>query len=267
MPRARTQIVVVLGLLAALAGCQKCVTVVHRVQSQRELNTILVHFDRAGIGPVEVVAHESRREKSWEIRVPQPQVELARQLLVALDLPRKAEPADAASSSLIPSPEELAQQARLRLQRRLEAALEMYDGVVRARVLIAPERRDELTQKLTQAPSASVVVRYVVQDGDGDPAPSVAERQVQQIVAGAVPALAPEQVQVSYARITLPKRTMPRVATRTDPPVPPTGNDRWREALPRYLLPIAGGLTGLAGGCAAIALLRRRPRTAVVAEG
>lgn len=263
----RTKRLAIAGLLLVLAGCEKRAVVVQRVQSQRELNTILVYFARLGLGPVEVVAHEARREKWWEIRIPEPQLETARQLLVALDLPRPREHDEAASSSLIPSPDELAQQARRRLQRKLEAALEMYDGVVRAQVLIAPARRDEMTQKLTQPPSASVVVRYVADARrDTNTAPPVQAEQVQQIVAGAVPALEPEQVQVSFAPVVLPERIGPRIATPADAAVPGGRRERVRALLRRYQLPIAGGLVALALACVAVPLAWRRPRAAVAAE-
>ena len=252
-------------VLLALAGCDKRVPVVHSVGSQRELNTILVYFDRQGIGPVEVVAHESRRGTRWEIRVPEVQVEQARQLLAALDLPRPPEADEAGSSSLIPSPEELAQQDRVRLQRRLEAALEMYAGVVRARVLIAPGHRDPLTGAVKQPPSASVVVRHVVAD-DADADVLVAPEQVQQIVAGAISGLEPEQVQVSYARVVLPVRAVAAGGPR-EAGLPDSGGvwGRLRAWVGRYQLPIAGGLVALALACLLVPIVLRRPRAATVA--
>lgn len=257
-----TRYLAVAGLLL-LAGCEKRVAVVQRVQSQRALNTILVYFARLGLGPVEVVAHEARREKWWEIRIPERQLDTARKLLVALDLPRPAAPGDAGASSLIQSPEELAQRARQRLQRQLEDALEMYDGVVRAHVLIAPERRDPMTQKLTQPPSASVVVRYVADaDAAADADPPVQPGQVQQIVAGAVSGLSPQAVQVSYARVTLPTappRPAPKTSTGGAAEAPLA---RLRAWIARYQIPILAALLMAAFACISVAIFWRRPRTA-----
>ncbi len=194
-------------LLVCMAGCDRTVPVVHRVGSQGELNTILVYFDRLGIRPVRVVAHTQRRETYWEVRVYPVHVEPARALLRLLDLPREAPAEDGGSSgSLIPSPDELEQQQRRQVQRRLETALEMYDAVVRARVLIAPPRRDALTNQVMQPASASVVIRYVARDGAGPP---VLPEQVQQLVAGAVQSLVPDRVEVSYAPVTLPPAVAP----------------------------------------------------------
>lgn len=266
--RIRTRNAWVIGswvlLLAFMAGCDRSVPVVHRVGSQGELNTILVYFDRLGIRPVRVVAHTQRRETYWEVRVDPLHVEAARALLRLLDLPREAPAEDGESSgSLIPSPDELEQRQRQQVQRRLETALEMYDAVVRARVLIAPPRRDALTNQVTQPASASVVIRYVAADGAGPP---VSPEQVQQIVSGAVQSLAPERVEVSYAPVVLPPAVAPVPQERVGPWAPV------RSVIERYRIAIGIGLLAVAAGLIARPYLpgflwARRRRGAAAAAG
>jgi type III secretion protein J len=92
--------------------------------------------------------------------------------------------------SLVPS--RLAEHARLLsgISGELEQSLEAVDGVVSARVHLASPERGPLDDEQPTKPSASVLLRH------RGPSSPLAESDVQRLVAGAVPGLAPADVSV-----------------------------------------------------------------------
>ena len=94
----------------------------------------------------------------------------------------------------------------------LERSLRSLDGVVSVRVHLAIPVQDALTPDDSPAPpSASVLLRH------RGAAPPIALIDIQRLVAGAVPGLAPAQVSVVASPVPLPTRPAERELSRFGP--------------------------------------------------
>src|SRR4051812_23051026 len=76
-------------LLLALGGCDRNVEVV-RVASEREANEILVELGRRNVTDCVKEAVTEQRKQMWSITVGPGRVQKAREILVALELPRQS---------------------------------------------------------------------------------------------------------------------------------------------------------------------------------
>jgi type III secretion protein J len=115
------------------------------------------------------------------------------------------------AGSMVPS--RLAEHARLLagISGELEQSLQSVDGVVSARVHVAAPELSPLDDQPPVKPSASVLIRH------RGAAPPLALSDVQRLVAGAVPGLAPEDVSVVSAPAPVSARPADKELRRVGP--------------------------------------------------
>lgn len=169
-PRATPYVLALFGCLL-LSGCGPSSTDLVQVDSEKEANHILtVLAAAAGESPDAAPIRgtksgvEKQRRTVWQVRVPSKDVENARRVLLAHDLPKDRHPGLAglaAGSGLIPSRTD--ERARLMdaIAGELKATIESIDGVVSARVHVVVPERDALAGpgEAPNATRASVVVQ------------------------------------------------------------------------------------------------------------
>lgn len=177
-------------LLAGLAlGCSVPVAV---NLDERDANQAVVLLEQGGVGADK--ERDPENEGRWLVSVPRGETSRAIGMLAQENLPPRASPGvleALGESGIVPS--RLAEHAKwiAGISGDLERSLRTVDGVLSARVHLAVPPK-ELLSGVSEAgsPTASVLVRH------RGPTPPVAPEEVQQLVAGAVAGLAPEQVKV-----------------------------------------------------------------------
>ena len=177
-----------LGVLLSVG----CAVPIAKDLGEQEANQALVALERAGVSASKQpdIAHEGR----WQLEVTRGDAALAVNALTDESLPATPTPGvleALGQGSLVPS--RTVEQAKWLAGTAgdLEASLRAVDGVLSARVHLAAPPRDVLSSDLgAQKPSASVLIRH------RGPTPPIAAGDVQRLVAGAVPGLAPDAVGV-----------------------------------------------------------------------
>jgi type III secretion protein J len=169
-----------------------CAVPIAKDLGEQEANQALVALERSGVSASKQpdVAHEGR----WQLEVTRGDAALAVNALTEESLPALPTPGvleALGQGSLVPS--RTVEQAKWLAGTAgdLEASLRAVDGVLSARVHLAAPPRELLSPEHgAQKPSASVLIRH------RGPTPPIAAGDVQRLVAGAVPGLAPDAVGV-----------------------------------------------------------------------
>jgi len=224
------------ALLLLLAACGG-EPVAHGL-AERQANQVAVALDGAGIRAL--VRRDEGSEAAWRVEVPAGSAAPARRLLAERALPRQEGGGFAAvlgQGGLVPTPAEERARILHALSGELARSVEAVDGVVEARVHLAPAPEDPL--RTGAAPAARAAVLVKVRAGLR-PRVEPLLAGIQALVAGAVPGLEPGQVAVILAEAA------PAAAPEADPP--------------RNPLALAGAAATAALGLTALALaLRRQP--------
>ncbi len=181
------------GPLAALGlSLVACSTPVAANLDESDANQAVALLDRAGLGPEK--ERDAEHEGRFRVRVPQAESTAAIALLAQENLPPKSSPGvleTLGQGGVVPS--RLAEHARWLsgVAGDLERSLRSLDGVLSARVHLAVPERDALRPDAPEEPAtASVLLRH------RGLAPPIAAVEIQRLVAGAVPGLRAEQVNV-----------------------------------------------------------------------
>jgi len=159
---------------------------------EADANQAVLLLERGGIGADK--DHDPEHDNRFRVSVSTPDSSTAISLLAQENLPPKASPGvleALGANGMVPS--RLAEQARWTsgTSGDLERSLRTLDGVLSARVHLAIPVRDALTAEAPpEHASASVLVRH------RGSTPPVSVSDIQRLVAGAVPGLAPENVAV-----------------------------------------------------------------------
>jgi len=222
------------ALLLSLAGCG-AEPVAHGL-AERQANQVAVALDEAGIRAS--VRKEEGSEAAWRVEVPPGAAAAARRLLAERALPRQEGAGLAAllgQGSLVPTPGEERARILHALAGELARSVEAVDGVVEARVHLAPAPDDPLRAGSPPAARAAVLVKVRAgQRGRVEPL----QAGLQALVAGAVPGLDPGQVAVVLAEAS---------------PAPPPPIDS-----PRSPLAVGGAAAAAALGLLLLAVALRR---------
>jgi len=224
------------AVLLLLAGCGG-EPVAHGL-AERQANQVAVALDQAGLRAA--VRKEEGSEAAWRVEVPSGAVSAARRLLAERALPRQEGAGFAAllgQGGLVPTPAEERARILHALSGELARSVEAVDGVVEARVHLAPAPEDPL--RGAPAPAARAAVLVKVRAGQRARVEPL-QFGIQALVAGAVPGLEPSQVAVVLAE-----------ASPAEPPPPDP---------PRS--PLAAGAAAAAAGLSLLLLataLRRHP--------
>lgn len=155
-----------LALLAA--GCDEPKELA-RADTEREANRIIVELANHGIKQANKVETKESRKVVWTIMVPPADLENARKILVANDLPRPERDGFKgllSQSGMIPTKSEERAKFIYATTEELARTFETYDGVVAARVHIVLPEKDPLRREPTTRPtaSASVLIKYLAVD-------------------------------------------------------------------------------------------------------
>lgn len=224
------------ALLLLLAACRG-EPVAHGL-AERQASQVAVALEEAGIRAA--VRRDEGSEGAWQVEVPAGSEAPARRLLAERALPREVAGGFAAilgQGALLPTPAEERARILHALSGELARSVEAVDGVVEARVHLAPAPDDPLRSGAPPAARASVLLK--VRAGLR-PRVEPMLPGVQALVAGAVPGLDAGQVAVILAEAA------PAAGAPADPPRSP--------------LALAGAAVAAALGLAAAALaLRRHP--------
>jgi len=220
------------ALLVFLAGCGG-ESVAHGL-GERQANQVAVALDEAGIRAT--VRKEEGSEAAWRVDVPSGAVAAARRLLAERALPRQEGPGFAAllgQGGLVPTPAEERARILHALSGELARSVEAVDGVVEARVHLAPAPDDPLRAGAPPVARAAVLVK--VRAGQR-PRVEPLQPGIQALVAGAVPGLDPGQVAVVLAEAS------PAIPALPDPPRSPLALGAGAASAALGLLLLAGAL-------------------------
>jgi type III secretion protein J len=199
--------------LVFAAGCTVPVAV---GLDEQDANRVTAVLGESGIAADKL--QDPDAEQKWRIEVLRDDAARAVSTLRDANLPRAKSPGlldSLGTNSLVPS--RAAEHVKLLagVSGELERTLADVQGVVSARVHLAVPPPDRLTDVTPPPPSASVLLRY---RGDRAPLP---EGDVQRLIAGAVPGLAPDRVAVVESAVVVPSapndlvRLGPFAATRS----------------------------------------------------
>ncbi|MBI5068541.1 MAG: secretion protein [Deltaproteobacteria bacterium] len=181
--------------------------------AERQANQVAVALDEAGIRAA--VRRDEASEGAWRVEVPAGATAAARRLLAERALPRQEATGFAAvlgQGGLVPTPAEERARILHALSGELARSVEAVDGVVEARVHLAPAPEDPLRTGAAPAARAALLAR--VRAGHrARVEPLVAGLQA--LVAGAVPGLEPGQVAVVIAESAPPAPPAPPPARST----------------------------------------------------
>lgn len=179
-----------LGLWLAL-GAAGCSTPVASDLPEPEANRAVVALEGHGVSAEK--ERDPEAEGRFRVTVGRDEAAAAASVLSQEAVPGRENPGilqSLGSGSMVPS--RLAEHARLLagISGELEHSLQAVDGIVSARVHLAAPERSPLDEDEPSRPSASVLLRH------RGVAPPLAVSDVQRLVAGAVPGLAPSDVSV-----------------------------------------------------------------------
>ncbi len=182
-------------LALALAGCAD-VTVLDPV-SEVDAHRAVASLERAGVAArFEALANTAQR-RQFRVSVAPSQASRAVSTLHDLGLPRREQPGfDEAwgERSLVMTRAEERARAAQATAGELSRSLEAIDGVVMARVHVAPGSDPELATDTPRRPAASVLIQHA------SATPPLDEQRVRALVASAVDGMRPEEVAVIFAQ-------------------------------------------------------------------
>jgi type III secretion protein J len=180
---------------AALGGCST--NILHGID-ERAANDSVGALERAGIGAEKLAdegANGAAGASAFTVRVSRSDGPRALDLLRALGLPRDRRHGFSETygqPSLIPTPSEERARYVDALAGELEHTLQEIDGVVSARVHLVLEEADPLAPADKPRTAARAAILLTARPGR----PPLPEADVQRLVAGSVPGLAPTSVAV-----------------------------------------------------------------------
>lgn len=162
--------------------------------AEPEARRAAVALDREGVAAR--AARDEGEGRAFQVLVDPSQVSRAVAVLAREEIPRREEPgfheAWGARSLVSTGTEERARAAQA-LGGELARSLESIDGVVDARVHVAPAAEPDLAGDAPPRPTASVLVRHA-----GERAPC-SEAQVRALVAAAIAGMRPDDVAVVFS--------------------------------------------------------------------
>jgi type III secretion protein J len=181
------------GSVLALAALSlsACTTAVASDLPETEANRAVVALEAHGVSAEK--ERDPEAEGRFRVSVGRDEAAAAAGVLAQEAVPSHDNPGvlqSLGAGSMVPS--RLAEHARLLagIGGELEQSLQSVDGVVSARVHVAAPEQNPLDDQPPAKPSASVLIRH------RGAAPPLAASEVQRLVAGAVPGLAPGDVSV-----------------------------------------------------------------------
>ena len=195
---------------AALSGCTVPIAV---GLDENDANHAVVALEKSGVAADKDRDPES--EGRWRISVARDDASSAAGVLSSESLPPAASPGlmdTLGQGSIVPS--QASEQAKFvaGTSGELERSLRSLDGVVSVRVHLAIPVQDALNPDVAPTPaSASVLLRH------RGAAPPIAIVDIQRLVAGAVPGMAPAQVSVVASPVPQPGRLPERELSRFGP--------------------------------------------------
>jgi type III secretion protein J len=192
-------------LVATLAGCS---TPIRHGLDEPAANEVTAALERAGIAAEKVRDEAAGGAVAFTVRVAGEDAVRALDLLHTLGLPRGRRSGFAevyAQPSLVPTATEERARYVEALSGEIERTLESVDGVVGARVHVVMAEVDPLSVDGKPRIPAQAAVLLRSQPG----LPSIKEGDVQKLVAGSVPGLAPSAVAVVLAPLAEPPATGP----------------------------------------------------------
>jgi type III secretion protein J len=196
--------------LTLLAGCNVPIAA---GLDENDANHAVVALEKSGVAADKDRDPDS--EGRWRISVARDDASSAAGILSSESLPPAASPGlleTLGQGSIVPS--HASEQAKYvaGMAGELERSLRSLDGVVSVRVHLAIPERDSLSPDEAPLPaSASVLLRH------RGSAPPIAIGDIQRLVAGAVPGLAPVQVSVVASPVPAPRRLAERELSRFGP--------------------------------------------------
>ncbi|HKY36673.1 MAG TPA: hypothetical protein VJN18_12075 [Polyangiaceae bacterium] len=201
-----------LPMLSLLLCSVGCTTAVASDLPESEANRAVVVLDERGVSAEK--ERDPETENRFRVTVPRDEAGAAAAVLAHESVPSRENPGvlqSLGSGSMVPS--RLAEHARLLsgISGELEQSLQAIDGVVTARVHLAAPERSPLELDEPLKPSASVLIRH------RGSAPPLAAADVQRLVAGAVPGLAPDAVSVVASPAPRSARPVDRELRRVGP--------------------------------------------------
>lgn len=195
---------------AALSGCNVPIAV---GLDETDANHAVVALEKSGVAADK--DRDPENEGRWRISVARDDASSAAGVLSSESLPPAASPGlleTLGQGSIVPS--QASEQAKFvaGTSGELERSLRSLDGVVSVRVHLAIPIQDALNPDESPTPaSASVLLRH------RGAAPPIAIADIQRLVAGAVPGLAPAQVSVVASPVPQPGRLAERELSRFGP--------------------------------------------------
>lgn len=163
-PRVLISVLLLWGV-AVVPACGERSEPIVRVESQRDAIAIAVALESRGIRSVQIRSEAAGRSASYVVQVPASAVSRSRSLLDGLDLPRPASTGLAeivSNQGLIPTRTD--ERARLMhaLAGDLAQTLEVFDGVIDARVHVFLPDSEDLNGSVDSAstPRAAVVIKH-----------------------------------------------------------------------------------------------------------
>ncbi len=174
------------------AASTACSVPIAQNLDEADANQAVVVLERASVGATK--ERDPEREGRFQVSVSRQESSTAIALLARENLPPRSSPGvleALGESSVVPS--RLAEHAKWSagVAGDLERSLRGIDGVLSARVHLGVPPGDRLDPDESEPkPTAAVLLRY------RGAAPPVASAEVQRLVGGAVPGLAPDQVNV-----------------------------------------------------------------------
>ena len=233
MPWRQRLLLMVVGLVL-VTGCS--VPIASQLD-EHDANQVVVALEAKGIAASKEL--DPGAEGRWQVSVDQDDASAAVAVLSHEGLPAPPSPGvleALGKQSIVPS--RTAEHAKLvaGTAGELERSLREVDGVLSARVHLAvpPKNALEIEEQKTQ-PTASVLLRH------RGATPPIAEADVQHLVAGAVPGLAPEHVSVVTAPVPPAPRMNEHELARFGPLT------LTRQSMPRLRWIAGGGLLFLIG--------------------
>ena len=174
--------------MASCGGKEEVAT----VSTEIEAIEILSLLNEFKIEAVKIEAGE--QEKQWKVAVDAQNVAQANRILKDHGLPRPGKVGREAESgdSLFPSPDEVKQRHLRGLETEIERQLWLLPGVLRVKAIVSPGSGDILEFNPSPATASVVIVCQQKQ-------PAFSIEHVRELVAGSVPKLKPENVNIAIA--------------------------------------------------------------------
>lgn len=233
-----------MSLLGAALLClvsSACSVPIARALDEQDANRVATALEQHGVAATK--ESDPQAEGRWLVSVASDDEPAATAVLVSENLPPRPSPGvldTLGEDALVPS--RASEHARFvaGIAGDLERSLRSIDGVLSARVHLAVPVHDTLALDDSRPePTASVLLRH------RGATPPVALAGVQQLVAHAVPALAPDRVSVVATPVPPAKRTPERELTRFGPVTVTQGTSRTLRVIAAVVVVLNLALIGL----------------------